>query len=139
MEAIVTSIISGIFSLLAIWYQNKLLQKSAERNQQETEKSISKDHETRSPKSLIFNILILFIALLPYAILIVFWKILPFRVEYEAQFFPVYYLIWVFLMTGAVLLSWKRSTLFAKIILVASLAVIVVVAILYLPRLIHSI
>lgn len=118
MEVIV-ALISGFFSLAAIWYQNYLQKKApVDYKKQDLPGAIVGNQTTTQTKSPALRIIFtLVIVILPYVLLAVLGK-----TEYAGAI-PgrEYYFIWIIITLAAILIGWIRKSLFEKIVLIASL------------------
>ncbi|MFI5160669.1 MAG: hypothetical protein ACHQHN_05295 [Sphingobacteriales bacterium] len=146
MEAIVITIITGLFSLTGIWYQNYLSRKSVTVPQQSAEAtstenldqtiaSSSKKRKTAVPR-IIFTMLI---ALIPWAssdyIFIFLGRDSLISVNtnelLHANYIVLrsetvaYYSVWFIITIIALMIGWKSKTIFEKIILIASAAMLI--------------
>ena len=119
MEVIMGTIISGLFSLGAIWYQNYLQKKSPSENTKTTLSNISEAKTTTAKRSPILSIVFtLVIVVCPLLLLLVVGKE---RVSGGDKYLMEYYFIWVIITIVAILIGWKRKTMFEKIVLILSL------------------
>ena len=118
MAAIITSIISGFFSLAVIWYQNHLQNKSGTTVRELTKFKAEELNKKAKPQNNIWRILFtLIIVACPLLLLVTLGKGRFGGDQYLAE----YYLIWTIVTLIALLLGWKSKTLFEKIILIVSL------------------
>lgn len=131
METIVATILTGLFSLSGIWYQNYLNNKSTSNLSSVTtvqsEPSLRKEAPNKAAGKSKNGLRIFFtmlIVLLPW---VLFQVILPY-LSYErfgdedgrerAMF--IYYMIWFFITIIAMVSGWKAKTNLEKIALAAS-------------------
>lgn len=123
MGTILAAIISGFFSLAAIWYQNYLQKKNTPAGNGH---AAAGSVEIRSQQihfsttwRIIFTLLIVACPLL-----------LLFLIGKETlaggdKYLMEYYFIWVVITFIAILIGWKKKSTFEKIILIASLAFLI--------------
>lgn len=122
MEAIIVALISGFFSLGAIWVQNYLQKKNIIKNQESPRDTATKKIANISPKINIWRITFtLILVLLPLLFLLIIGKDKIGGDKYLME----YYFIWVIITSLALGINWKSKTLFEKIILTLSLLFLV--------------
>jgi uncharacterized membrane protein YhaH (DUF805 family) len=119
MEAIIAALLSGFFSLAAIWYQN-YLQKKSNVNNDEIKRSGSVKNELpgKSTSPALRIVFTLVIVACPLLLLLLIGKE---RLSDGDKYLMEYYLIWSIITLIAVIIGWARKTSFEKIILIVSL------------------
>jgi hypothetical protein len=123
MEAILAAIVSGFFSLAAIWYQNYLQKKNTQVSNEPVspESPGSKSTHTQfSPtRRIVFTVLLV---ICPVLLLLLVGKE---RLSGGDKYLMEYYFIWVVITFIAMLTGWKKKSTFEKIILILSLAFLI--------------
>ena len=124
METIIVAMISGVFSLAAIWYHNHLQQKSVNKkvDGSQVNEQGTKGTTPLNMKKLRIGITII-IVVFPLLLLLLLGK--ERLAGNGGKFLMVYYFIWVIVTSLALVIGWKTKTLFEKIILFVSLIFLV--------------
>lgn len=144
MQTIIATIITGLFSLTGIWYQNYLRSKSdrergiaddrASRNVAGKEQKSSRYYSKQADKPtlrIIFTMLIVAIPWLSFNYLLRFVDRYTFIHSNAGQAvrhnlvivrneIALYCILWLIITVVALVIGWKRKTIFEKIILVVS-------------------
>ena len=144
MQTIIGTIITGLFSLAGIWYQNYLSKRSNRTDGfpvQPTVKELANNQEKAPPVyskqdykptvRIVFTILIVTIPWLSFNHLLRFVDIYTFKHSTAASAIhhnllivrneiALYCSVWLIITVAALLSGWKRKTVFEKIILIAS-------------------
>jgi uncharacterized membrane protein YhaH (DUF805 family) len=123
MEAIIVAIISGFFTLAAIWYQNYLQKKSGSIKNESDISNPTENKINQKGKNPIWRVVFTIVVVVcPLFLLMVVGKD---RLSSGDKYLMEYYFIWVVITFVAILLGWKQKSLFEKIILIASLAFLI--------------
>lgn len=123
METIFVAIISGFFSLAAIWYQNYLQKKSVV---VKSEPDIPNRTVIESPvqvKNPMWRVIFTIVVVVcPLLLLLVVGKD---KLSGGDKYLMEYYFVWVVITFIAILLGWKQKSKFEKIILIGSLVFLI--------------
>ncbi|MBC7508137.1 MAG: hypothetical protein H7320_05210 [Ferruginibacter sp.] len=123
MQAILATIISGFFSLAAIWYQNHLQKKNIQASNEPTSSKSPENKSTHTQFSSTWRIVFtLLIVICPLLLQLLIGKE---RLSGGDKYLMEYYLFWVVITFIATLIGWKKKSLFEKIILILSLAFLI--------------
>lgn len=123
MEAILASIISGLFSLAAIWYQNRLRKtKTLENNEPSVSKSPKNKLAYKHISSKWRIAFTLLIVICPLLLLILIGKESLFGGD---EYLMEYYFIWVVITFVAILIGWKQKSIFERVILILSVLLLI--------------
>lgn len=132
METIIVTILTGLFSLSGIWYQNYLNRKSNSIPQMTStvkqvdlpgykEGSGKSNQKKRVGLRIFFTLLIVILPWVIFQVLLPYLTYSRFGDETGRQrTMFLYYSIWFIITIIALISGWKRKTIFEKIILIGS-------------------